>query len=85
MSEVQTSGELCEMARRGKIERVMLLIQGKCDLNAADYDRRTCMHLAASEGNLHVINALVESGADLNAKDRWGGTALVSAAGSRSR
>lgn len=44
-----------------------------------DYDSRTCLHLAASAGNLHVVNALVEHGAKLSAKDRWGGTPLADA------
>ena len=71
MDETDSSGELCEFARAGEIERVMLLLEGKCDPNAADYDRRTSLHLAASEGNLHVINVLVKSGVDVNVRDRY--------------
>ena len=79
MDDADAAGELCEYARKGKIERVSLLIQGKCNPNAGDYDQRTCLHLASCEGNLHVIHLLTEHGADLNVKDRWGGSALQDA------
>lgn len=42
-------------------------------------DKRTCMHLAASEGVRHIVTMLVELGGDVNAKDRWGGTPLSDA------
>ena len=42
-------------------------------------DKRTCLHLAASVGNMRVINALLEHSVDINFKDRWGGTALADA------
>ena len=54
-----------------------MLIAGGCDPNAADYDKRTCLHLAASEGNLAAAELLCgDSQTDINRKDRWGGTAL---------
>ena len=40
-------------------------------------DKRTCLHLAASMGNIHLVTALVEQGADINFQDRWGGTPLA--------
>ena len=42
-------------------------------------DQRTCLHLAASEGNIHVVELLAAHGAEINAKDRWGGTPLQDA------
>ena len=47
-----------------------LLLTGGCDPNAADYDKRTCLHLAASTGNLHIVEKLVEYNADVNYQDR---------------
>ena len=48
----------------------MLQVRNHVNLNAADYDQRTCLHLAASEGNGPIVEFLVQSGADINAKDR---------------
>jgi potassium channel len=49
------------------------------NISAADYDQRTCLHLAASAGNLTIVKLLVEAKADVNFKDRWKGTPLVDA------
>lgn len=70
LEESVVSGELCERARNGDVERIKLLIKSKCDANAADYDARTCLHLAASEGNLQVIRELITRGVNINATDR---------------
>ena len=75
--EFKASGELCELAKAGDIERLQLLIECGADSNAADYDGRTCIHLAASSGNLRIVEVLAKGGANLNVKDRWGGTALA--------
>mgnify|MGYP001217910321 CR=1 FL=1 len=74
--EEKTSGELCSLAASGDVNRIKLLLQGKCDPNAADYDKRTCLHLAASSGNMHVMKLLVNEGVKLDTVDRWGGTPL---------
>ena len=37
------------------------------------------MHLASAEGNLEIIKFLIENGCNINAKDRWGNTALSEA------
>ncbi len=46
------------------------------DLGVADYDRRTPLHLAAAEGQLDVVEWLLDQGFDPNPEDRWGGTPL---------
>lgn len=45
-------------------------------VNFRDYDRRTPLHIAASEGYLDVCEFLVDSGAMINRSDRWGGSPL---------
>ena len=77
--EETAAGTLCELARLNDLEKMKLLLKGGCDANAADYDKRTCLHLAASTGNAHVVEALIEFKADINFQDRWGGTPLVDA------
>ena len=47
------------------------------DFNMPDYDNRTALHLAASNGHLNVVKFLVQRGkVDVNFLDRWQGTAL---------
>ncbi|RHY55119.1 hypothetical protein DYB38_008080 [Aphanomyces astaci] len=52
-----------------------LLTEG-VDVNLADYDRRTPLHIAASDGNAEVVKLLIQAGANCHAKDRWGVTPL---------
>ena len=66
-------------ARQGDVKTVEMLLACGLDVNAADYDLRTAIHLAASTGNKHVVEVLLKRSADVNVKDRWGGTALADA------
>lgn len=45
-------------------------------VDSADYDRRTCMHLAAAEGHEETVRYLVGHKASLHPKDRWGNTPM---------
>jgi FOG: Ankyrin repeat len=46
-------------------------------INFRDYDRRTALHVAASEGKLDIVKLLVERyNAPINRSDRWGGSPL---------
>ena len=58
----------------GELKR--LLIQGVSP-NTSDYDRRTILHLAASEGNYAIVKYLLKyHDVNANARDRWGNTAV---------
>jgi len=52
-----------------------LVLQG-VDLDDADYDGRTALHLAASEGQADVVEYFIAQGAQLAPIDRWGNTPL---------
>ena len=49
-----------------------LLKQDKNLVNAADYDKRTPLHVAATHDCVAVAKILLAEGAALNATDRWG-------------
>lgn len=45
-------------------------------VNFRDYDRRSPLHIAASEGHVDICRFLVQKGARINRSDRWGGSPL---------
>ena len=50
--------------------QVLNLLQAGVSVNAADYDGRTSLHLAASEGHYDIAKELLTAGADDKLKDR---------------
>ncbi|MBI4894951.1 MAG: ankyrin repeat domain-containing protein [Candidatus Aenigmarchaeota archaeon] len=70
---------VCWAAAQGDLQELQRLVAGGIDLNAADYDGRTGLHLAASEGNLNIVTFLVKKNVNINPKDRWGFTPLIDA------
>ena len=69
---------LLQATARGDVAAIQDTIE-KFPLHAnfRDYDRRTPLHVAASEGHVHVCKMLVEHyKARVNRSDRWGGTPL---------
>ena len=50
--------------------QVRRLIRRGADINSPNYDKRTVLHMACSEGNLRVVEALLENGAHKNLKSR---------------
>lgn len=72
-------------AAHGNAELVRLLLSGRyvtphqCSANTADYDNRTPLHLAATEGHNEVVVLLLANKADPNIRDRWGQLPLQNA------
>lgn len=52
-----------------QVGRVAELLKEGVDVTEVDYDRRTALHVAASEGNAEACKLLLEAGADINAKN----------------
>lgn len=63
---------LFESKARSECSRSEVLFHA--DVNSHDYDGRSALHLAASEGKLGAVQLLLERGANVNPLDRWGGT-----------
>mmetsp|Transcript_8783 Transcript_8783/g.23071 ORF Transcript_8783/g.23071 Transcript_8783/m.23071 type:complete len:1096 (-) Transcript_8783:171-3458(-) len=71
------SAEICDAAAKGDLDRLRQMMEAGADMSAGDYDKRTAIHLAASEGLLSIVEFLVdEAHASVNPVDRWGGTPL---------
>lgn len=72
----QRNAHLLWACSTNEVREIRALIAKGLDLGQADYDGRTGLHLAASEGHLEVVKLLVHAGVPLTQKDRWGGTPL---------
>jgi hypothetical protein len=52
------------------------LLRAGADIHARDAERRTALHHAARMGHLDIVKALVLSGSDVDATDKWGKTPI---------
>merc|ERR1719410_14286 len=78
--EEEEAQKLCELAAKGDLKGVKRIVNMGAHPNAGDYDGRTPLHLAASEGHLDVLKFLITvKGTNINVFDRWGGTPLADA------
>lgn len=67
---------LHQAALGNETDLVTMLEERPTLVNFRDYDRRTALHIAASEGHVEVCKCLVKKGARINRSDRWGGFPL---------
>jgi len=77
--EMTPSFDIVSAAAENKHEEIAKALEGSCDVNYCDYDKRTALHLAAAEGHVATVNLLLKHGASESAKDRWGVTPLQEA------
>jgi DNA-binding transcriptional ArsR family regulator len=73
--------KICEAAAKGDLDTLAVLVENGVDTAVGDYDGRTALHLAASEGQVSVLHYLLEQDPplDVNCVDRAGGTPLEDA------
>jgi 60kDa lysophospholipase len=70
---------LCSCASLGDIDQLKTMISNGADINGSNFDGRTALHLAASEGHYAIVEYLILKNAKLDPVDRWGGTPLQDA------
>jgi glutaminase len=73
------SVRICAAAARDDLFELRRLIAHGVDLNCADYDGRTALHLAASCGYKDVVKLLLANKAKPEVRDRWSRTPLMDA------
>eukprot|EP01018_Ginkgo_biloba_P027370 Gb_18118 [translate_table: standard] len=78
-SEMELIGKLLSFASKGdRIGLNQMLLEGVSP-DIQDYDKRTALHLAASEGHASIVELLLAYKAKVNPKDRWKRTPLTDA------
>ena len=60
----------CDICCETQHTQVLSLIASGVEVNSTDYDGRTALHLAASEGHETVVEALLQAGANPALQDR---------------
>ena len=75
----ELGGLMCEAAFDGDLDQIKRLMANGVGPNESNYDKRTALMIASCEGHIPVVTYLLEHGADIDAKDRFGGTALADA------
>jgi ankyrin repeat protein len=62
---------LCTAVAKGDSDFLKRILSNGIDPNSRDYDQRTPLHVAASEGLYLMARLLVEAGASVFSKDRY--------------
>lgn len=69
--DMQLIGNFLSFASRGDRVGLNKMLREGINPNVQDYDKRTALHLAASEGHAPIIELLLAYKANVNLKDRW--------------
>jgi glutaminase len=75
-SKISNVISMCWAASEGDLLEIQHLLARGINVNEADYDGRTPLHLAASEGHANVVAYLIAHNANVMSVDRWGNTPL---------
>ncbi|XP_062118093.1 potassium channel SKOR-like isoform X2 [Humulus lupulus] len=71
-----TGSFLCSTVARRDLDLLKRVLAKDINPNVKNYDHRTPLHIAASEGLSQMAELLLEAGATVFSKDRWGNTPL---------
>ncbi|XVF05013.1 hypothetical protein REPUB_Repub05bG0134500 [Reevesia pubescens] len=77
--DMQLIGNFLSYASRGDRVGLNQMLRGGISPDVQDYDRRTALHLAASEGHAPIVELLLHYKANVNLIDRWKRTPLTDA------
>ncbi|XVE51519.1 hypothetical protein DITRI_Ditri02bG0048600 [Diplodiscus trichospermus] len=77
--EIDRGVRLMYLANEGDLDGIHELLDSGVNVNFRDIDDRTALHVAACQGQTGVVSLLLERGADVRSKDRWGSTPLADA------
>ncbi|KAJ4707080.1 putative Serine-threonine protein kinase [Melia azedarach] len=77
--DMQLIGNFLSFASRGDRVGLNQMLREGTSPNVQDYDQRTALHLAASEGHAPIVELLLHYNANVNLKDRWQRTPLTDA------
>jgi len=75
-NSVVSGMEMLEFSARGFVDLLRERLMSGAGVNYSDYDKRTALHLAASEGHAEVAELLLLNGASALARDRFGRTPI---------
>lgn len=70
----EETGTLLYYASKGNVPILKHMLDNGTSVDVADYDGRTALHLAASEGHTAAVELLLEYGPRLNPCDRFNET-----------
>lgn len=79
MEEIDPRVRLMYLANERDLEGMNELLDSGTDVNFRDIDNRTALHVAACQGFSDVAEFLLQRGAEVDPKDRWGSTPLADA------
>lgn len=69
--DMQMIGNFLSFASRGDRVGLNEMLRQGMSPDVQDYDNRTALHLAASEGHASIVELLLAYNADVNLRDRW--------------
>jgi ankyrin repeat protein len=71
--------DLIKAAKAGDMDTLLACLENEPNINVRDKYNQTALMLAAENGYTRVVSLLIDKGADMNAKDNEGRTALMRA------